>query len=178
MTDEERFHHLYLKYHRLVLQIAYKIVRNYYEAQDICQNTFVKMFRRLDLTLPDEDIKYWLLVVAANEAKDQVRKIGKYAAEAYPDDGGNGNRNEKKAADNDCFEEFLKRDLRIRILEQLRSENEEYYEIVWYVCCLQMSVGEAAGKLGLSYEQASMRLHRARTWIRVNYGEEYQDLKY
>ena len=176
---EERFQELYLKYHRPVLQIAYKIVRNYYEAQDICQNTFVKMFRRLDLSLPDENIKYWLLVVAANEAKDLVRKSGRHAGnEGFPEHDREGPRNKEKAAGDDCFEEFLKRDLRIRILERLQAANEEYFEIVWYVCCLQMSVSEAAVKLGLTYEQATMRLHRARTWIRANYGEEYKDLKY
>jgi len=175
---EERFQELYRKYHRLVLQIAYKIVRNYYEAQDICQNTFVKMFRRLDLGLPDEDIKCWLLVVAANEAKDQVRKNGKYAGNDFPGHDGDDTRDKEKAADDDCFEEILKRDLRTRILERLQRANEEYFEIVYYVCCLQMSVGEAAIRLGLTYDQATMRLHRARTWIRVNYGEEYQDLKY
>ena len=79
MTSEERFQELYRKYGKLVLKAAYNKVQDYYEAQDICQDTFIKMFRSLDLLRPDEDIKYWLLTVAANAARDVMKKGGKYA---------------------------------------------------------------------------------------------------
>ena len=179
MTGEERFQELYHKYHQLVLRVAYNRVQDYYEAQDICQDTFLKMIRRMDLSRPDTEIKYWLITVANNTAIDVMKKGGRYAG-AMESLGNRpeGETSKKKTAGNDCFEEVLKKDLRTRILEQLREVNAEQYEIVWHVCCLQMSIGEAAKRLGLSYETATMRLHRARAWIRVNYGKEYEELKY
>ena len=177
MTSEERFQELYRKYGKLVLKAAYNKVQDYYEAQDICQDTFIKMFRSLDLLRPDEDIKYWLLTVAANAARDVMKKGGKYAGRSVPlETEAESESNSKRSAD--FLDDLLKKELCGRILEELRTVSKDQYEIVLYVCCLQMSVGEAAKRLGISYEKASMRLHRARAWIRVNYQEEYQELKY
>ena len=178
MTGEERFQELYRKYGKLVLKMAYSKVQDYHEAQDICQDTFLKMFRSLDLSRPDEDIKYWLLTVSANSARDVLKKGGKYAGKSVSLEQESRALNGSGTGGAGFLDGILKKELCGRILEELRAVSAEQYEIVYYVCCLQMSIGEAAGRLGISYEKASMRLHRARTWVRVNYGEEYKELKY
>jgi len=186
MTKEERFRELYWKYHRLILHIAYERVRDCYIAQDICQEVFLKMLRKLNLSAADENIRAWLVVVTDHAAKDVLKKGGKYGApvsnggEYAADDSFRYKKTARKRADceDDPVERFLRKELSVRILEHLRMVSEEQYEIVVLICCMQMSVAEAAARLGMSYDRLTMKLHRARKWIREQYGAEYEQLKY
>lgn len=176
-TNEERFRELYWKYQNLVLHVAVAKTGNYHAAQDICQDTFVKMMKQLDLGIDDEEIRAWLVTVAHNAARDYHKK------------GGMNRRNleldfevdEVKtalAAEHTYFGEIFRRDFRVRILDELRRSNEEYYNLIVLTCCMQLSVTEAAQRLNISYNEATKKLHRARTWLRNNFGEEYKELKF
>lgn len=176
-TNEERFQALYWKYNNLVIRVAFNRIHDYYQAQDICQEAFLKMFRSLDMSQSDEKIKAWLIVVADNLAKDLLKKGGKYHQADELDMGmaeeaGTGISTDK------YFDEAVRKEFRYRILDDLYKVNREQYEIVLLICCLDMSITEAAERMHMTYDQISMKLHRAREWIRRNYGDEYFEIKY
>ena len=54
------------------------------------------------------------------------------------------------------FDEIIRKDFRSRILDHLRSVNEEQYEIVVMTCCLGMSLEETAKRMNLTYHQERM----------------------
>ena len=174
---EEKFRELYEKYKNLVFRQAYDMTSDYYLAQDICQETFLKLFARVDLGQEDEVLKAWMIVVADNAAKDVLRKGGRYK-QVSEDDVEFSEALRVRVSGSSYFDEIIRKDFRSRILDHLRSVNEEQYEIVVMTCCLGMSLEETAKRMNLTYHQVSMKLHRARKWIRKNYREEYQEIRF
>ena len=174
---EEKFRELYEKYKNLVFRQVYDMTSDYYLAQDICQETFLKLFARVDLGQEDEVLKAWMIVVADNAAKDVLRKGGRYKqVSEYDVEFSEALR--VRVSGSSYFDEIIRKDFRSRILDHLRSVNEEQYEIVVMTCCLGMSLEETAKRMNLTYHQVSMKLHRARKWIRKNYREEYQEIRF
>ena len=175
-TNEERFVELFWKYEKLVLHVAVTNTGNYHIAQDICQDTFLKLISKMDLSLPDEEIRLWLVTVAHNAARDYHKKGGLNRINLEVD----FNSPEVTGASippNAYFEEIFRKDFRVRILDGLREANKEYYNMIVLVCCLHLSVGEAAERLNISYGQATKKLYRAREWLWNNFGDEYLELK-
>ena len=145
--------------------------------RDICQETFLKLFARVDLGQEDEVLKAWMIVVADNAAKDVLRKGGRYK-QVSEDDVEFSEALRVRVSGSSYFDEIIRKDFRSRILDHLRSVNEEQYEIVVMTCCLGMSLEETAKRMNLTYHQVSMKLHMARKWIRKNYREEYQEIRF
>lgn len=173
----EKLAELYLKYGELITQVAVRRVRDYHYAQDICQEAFMRLFYKMDVFMGDEMVKAWLIVVADNISKDTLKKGGRYSQENAEEVETSEEATEAAGAE-DYINEMARKDLRSRILSHLYKVNREQYHIVLLVCCLQMSVAEAAKKMHMTYDQLSMKLHRARVWIRNNYQKEYLEIKY
>ena len=83
-----------------------------------------------------------------------------------------------RVSGDDYLEEMARKDLRAEILESLYEYNREEYEIVLLVCCLQMPLSDAARQMNMTYEQISMKLHRARRWIRNHFSDEYRGTRH
>lgn len=175
-TNEERFLELYWKYQKLVLHVAVAKCGDYHYAQDICQETFIKMLRQMDLRADDEEIRLWLVTVANNAAIDSQKKGGR-TRQMLEVDFASPEVERASVSANIYFDEIFRRDLRSRVLDGLRELDEVLYELVVLTCCIQLSITEAAERLNISYSEATRKLHRARSWVRSNFGEEYQQLK-
>ena len=175
-TNEERFMELFWKYQKLVLHVAVAKCGDYHYAQDICQDTFIKLFRQMDLSLEDEEIRLWLVTVAGNAAKDFLKKGGKNRKLLEVDFASSEVENASVPSEK-FLDEIFARDLRSRILDGLRQQDAEMYDLVVLICCMQLSITEAAERMNISYSEAARKLYRARTWVRNNFGEEYKQLR-
>ena len=78
LNTEEKFREIYEKYKNLIMKVAYDFTKDYHTAQDICQKVFEKLYGYQD-HVDEERVKSWLLVIAANEARDYCRKGGQYS---------------------------------------------------------------------------------------------------
>ncbi len=61
-------------YGNLVLSVALNVVGNRQDAEDVCQETFLQVFRRLDRYDRARSFKTWLLTIAYRRSLDMVRK--------------------------------------------------------------------------------------------------------
>ena len=75
--ENDRLDALFIEYRKIVIRNAYLFVKDYYIAEDICQETFIRLERNLG-TVPPEKVKGWLLCVSERLAIDYLRKGGKY----------------------------------------------------------------------------------------------------
>ena len=148
-TNEERFKVLFWKYQNLIIRVALNRTEDLFCAQDICQETFLKLFARVDLGQEDEVLKAWMIVVADNAAKDVLRKGGRYK-QVSEDDVEFSEALRVRVSGSSYFDEIIRKDFRSRILDHLRSVNEEQYEIVVMTCCLGMSLEETAKRMNLT----------------------------
>jgi RNA polymerase sigma-70 factor (ECF subfamily) len=61
-------------YGTLVLSVALNVLGNRQDAEDICQETFLQVFRRLDRYDRERSFKTWLLTIAYRRSLDMLRK--------------------------------------------------------------------------------------------------------
>ncbi len=66
-------------YGNLVLSVALNVVGNRQDAEDVCQETFLQVFRRLDRYDRERSFKTWLLTIAYRRSLDMLRKKRRFA---------------------------------------------------------------------------------------------------
>jgi RNA polymerase sigma-70 factor, ECF subfamily len=60
-------------YGNLVLSVALNVIGNRQDAEDVCQETFLQVFRRLDRYDRARSFKTWLLTIAYRRSLDMLR---------------------------------------------------------------------------------------------------------
>lgn len=73
-TDLKAYEELYKKYYNLVYNIAFSVLKNYENAEDIAQNVFVKIGNLEQKKLPKNYEASWLYTVTKNECISFIRK--------------------------------------------------------------------------------------------------------
>lgn len=61
------------KYSDMVMRITFQIVKNRTDAEDVCQEVFLKLFSLKRVFESEEHQKAWLIRVAINKSKDLVK---------------------------------------------------------------------------------------------------------
>ena len=72
--DQEAFRQLVLRYHRLVINVAYRALGELALAEDVAQDVFIKVYKALPGYRHDKPFKHWLYRVAANAVTDALRR--------------------------------------------------------------------------------------------------------
>ena len=92
--SESAFREVYDNYFKLLKHVIYKMVKNHDVANELVQETFMKMYERINTYTVDTNFKFWLVQIAKNTALDYLRKeskqlnitINEDAVESYIDD--------------------------------------------------------------------------------------------
>ena len=74
---EEAFNTLYKNYHKLVYGIAFSILKNKDDSEDVSQSVFAKIYKLSKSKLPDKSESSWLYSVTKNETITYLRKKNK-----------------------------------------------------------------------------------------------------
>jgi RNA polymerase sigma-70 factor (ECF subfamily) len=80
IESNERFTDAWTNHHRFLLDVAYRLLGSYSDAEDIVQEAFSRLLRT-DLD-PIEDVRAWLVVVVSRLCLDQLRSA-RVKREAY-----------------------------------------------------------------------------------------------
>lgn len=71
--DTKEFERLTTLYLDCIYRVAFSGCRNYTDAEDVVQNTFLKLLQRKENFAEDTQAKYWLIRVTMNECKSLWR---------------------------------------------------------------------------------------------------------
>src|SRR2546428_2193197 len=72
--DQEAFRQLVIRYHRLVINVAFRALGGLSLAEDVAQDVFIKFYKALPGYRHDKPFKHWLHRVAANTVTDSLRR--------------------------------------------------------------------------------------------------------
>lgn len=73
--SKQAFDHFYEKYVSFVYHIAYSIVHNHAEAEDICHDVFLEVYRKANQYSKDRGtVKAWLAIRTRSRSLDRIRK--------------------------------------------------------------------------------------------------------
>jgi RNA polymerase sigma-70 factor (ECF subfamily) len=167
--ENHLFHDLIRPCERSIYFLLYSLLKNEAEAEDVAQETVIKVYQNLSKFRGDSQFRTWVLSIARNEGLGRLRRIStrrEDSLDAETDD-----------QTGDYTPAILTswREIPAEALEQkelgnlLRKAIEGLPEIYRNVVLLrdieEMDIRETAAALGISEASVKVRLHRARALL-------------
>ncbi|HJC90485.1 MAG TPA: sigma-70 family RNA polymerase sigma factor [Candidatus Mediterraneibacter excrementigallinarum] len=179
LTGNREFNEIYKKYKNLVLQAAYIYSGDYTEAEDITQDTFLKLYIGYDKMRKD-NIPSWLYTTAKNAALTYKKKQKRQILDCDREE---DEKSVDEPAAKSAEEEFLRRTLELenselhrRIVADMRKHNPRWYDAMILVFYMELPQAKAAELMGIRVSALHAMLHRMRNWLRKKYGVEYEEM--
>lgn len=154
------------RYQDLVFSVCYRMVNNYFQAQDLAQETFLAAYLALD-RFDGRNEKAWLCRIAANKCTDYLRRQrmqvlpdGEEVMLALPDEAPDPERK--------VLEEEVQEEVRLActaLKEPYRSAALAYF-------VEEMSFGEIAEATGQNLKTVQTRVYRAKTLLKKKIRKE------
>lgn len=158
--DLAAFDILFAKYYKPIYYFIYKMIQNTEIAEDITQDTFVKVYK--NLMRLDENLKFspWIYKIAYNTFVDYKRKY-KVNFELL-DNVHYENSNQDMQNENNPEESILNKELRDKINRAFGKVNTRYRTALILRDYNKLSYKEVAEVLELSEAAVKSLIHRAR----------------
>ena len=157
-------------YQEPVFRLAYLILGDPADAEDAAQETFIRSYRALDRFDETRPLRPWLLSIAANQARNRRRSLGRYR----------GALQRAFQADPRPFhppsERTAAADAR-RLREAVTRLRPDSQDIIYLRYFLGLSEAEAAAALDIPAGTAKSRLSRALAQLRRVIETDYPDLR-
>jgi len=165
--DRDAFGPLVTPYRKALLNMAYRLCRNWEDAGELCQETLLRAFRYLRSYDPRRSFKTWIFQILVNVWRSSLKDRPDSAAlqEWALADSSEGpeaghDRNEVRSQVLDCLDALSRREKEVFLLRDFE----------------EMSILETAEALGISQLSVRVRLSLARKKIRERAMEKYPHL--
>ena len=154
--DPEALRAVVERYQDRIFALIYGIVRDRHEVEDVAQEVFFKVFTRIGAFDGRSRFYTWLYRVAANSAKDHLKKRSRRPSVALDEDAGieSGATGPADSAQN--------AEVRRRVRRAIHDLPPRYREVLALRELEAMSYNEIAAVLKVSIGTVESRLHRAR----------------
>jgi RNA polymerase sigma-70 factor (ECF subfamily) len=159
------FGHVVRTYQTPVYNLAYRMLGDRMEAEDAAQETFVRVFQKLDQYDPARPLRSWLLAIAANHCVDRLRRRRPTVSlnEALAVRGLPAGNPEVALVEKEGQERIQ------RLLMELKPVDRALVTLrYWYDC----SYEEIAQAVDMTPSAVKSRLHRARGTLALALSEE------
>lgn len=174
---KDLFHELIRPYERSMYGIAFAVLRNPADAEEVAQDAAFHAFLHLDQLQHDEKFKSWLLRITLNEAQMRRRKERRHlyqsldAAREEPSD-----FRPKSYADwRDLPDESLDREELRSAVRNAVAQLPEKYRVACVLADGQgLSYEEIARTLDLTLNNVKIRVHRARLMLQEHLGPAFK----
>jgi RNA polymerase sigma-70 factor (ECF subfamily) len=169
---EEGFREILRRYERPVFSLIYRMVRDREAAEDLAQDTFVKVLNNLDRYRPEFRLSSWLFKIANNVAIDHLRRreLETLSIHGAPDATTSGEveaTSLQLAADQESALDALQaKELGSAIERAIASLRPEYRACIVLRHIEGRSYEEIAAALDLPLGTVKTYIHRARNQLR------------
>jgi RNA polymerase sigma-70 factor (ECF subfamily) len=157
---------------QIVFRLAYLILGDPYEAEDVAQETFLRAFKALDRFDPDRALRPWLLTIAKNLARNRSRSLGRYwhALKRFWMQNSSTHTQNPEAV---SFENITARTL----WEAIRRLRDADQEVIYLRYFLDLSSREAAQALDIAPGTVKSRLHRSLKRLEAVIAADFPNLR-
>jgi len=152
-----------------VFRLAYLLLGDPDEAEDIAQETFLRAFKALDGFDTERPLRPWLLRIASNLAHNRHRSIGRYLAALT--------RFAQQDPDSIKQTTLKPEDDSHTLWQAVKKLTRPFQEVIYLRYFLDMSESEMAETLDTPAGTVKSRLHRALSKLRGIIERDYPELK-
>jgi len=146
------------RYKDLVFSLALKMVKNREEAEEVAQDTFIKVFKSLSKFKGDSKFSTWIYKVTYNTCLDRLKKTKREQQVVSIDD---FNTNQIKSIDNALDKmEDKEREKAIQDCINLLPSDDAFLLTLFYF--EEQSLEEIAKVIGLTANNVKVKLFRSR----------------
>jgi RNA polymerase sigma-70 factor, ECF subfamily len=167
--ESQLFHELIRPVERAVFVLLYTLLRNETDAEDVAQETFIKIYRNLHSFRGESKFSTWVLSIARNEGLAWLRKRASRPEEPLEPVLEDSSGDFTPALLTDWREvppEALERkELRECLCRAILDLPPIYREVVQLRDIDELDVQETANVLGITAGSVKVRLHRARAML-------------
>jgi RNA polymerase sigma-70 factor, ECF subfamily len=170
--EKQLFHDLIRPCERSIYFLLFSLLKNEADAEDVAQETVIKVYQNLDKFRGDSQFRTWVLSIARNEGLGRLRKISSRREDSLDAE------TDEQTGDYTPAILTSWREIPAEALEQkelgniLRDAIEGLPEIYRNVVVLrdieELDIRESAAVLGISEASVKVRLHRARALLQRN----------
>lgn len=164
--DTESFALLVEKYKDIIFGICFSLLKNYHDANDAAQETFIKVYKSIKRFKFDSSFQTYITRIAINTCKDEFRKQSKNNAAISIDD--DENSVEIRDASDTPEAAFEKKERREKVRQAILELPEKYREIIILRDLNGASYEEISKILKISQGTVKSRINRARLSLKEN----------
>jgi len=182
--DEEGFNEIVNRYDNKIYGLALKITHNNYDAEEVLQEVFLTILKKLDTFREESKFSTWLYRIAANESYMRLRvEKKKFEKETslkdYASYDNSGALKGIQLRDwSDMPDEALLSKEGVEIIENALSDLRGQSRIVFQLRDIEgFSNKEVADILGISITAVKSRIHRARLFLRDRLSDYFYELR-
>lgn len=174
-TKEEMFDSIYRSCGRDVYHAALHITKDPDISYDVTQQAFVNFYKRMDQVNP-KCAKHYIINSAMNLANNYLRDTKKEIKSEMSEEEVSFAQLISDTLEEQYFNQ-LKREMELlfttKILDDLKRKHDNWYQIIHLMFFMGKNHDEISKELGISKDVLYSRLHRAKTWIRKKYKEDF-----
>ena len=170
--DEVAWSALVAQHQVAIFRLAYLLLGDQDEAQDVAQEAFIRAFYALDRFDLDCPLRPWLLRITINVARNKRRAIGRYLAAL-----GRWLQKEPNPVGPTPQDEHLQQWEAQTLWQAIRRLSLTDQEIIYLRYLLELSVTETAEVADIAPGTVKSRLHRALNHLRKIIAEEFPALQ-
>lgn len=164
---------LVAQHQQAVFRLAYLLLGDAAEADDVAQETFIRAYRALDRFDVNRPLRPWLMRIAANLARNRRRSVGRYFAAVQ-----RLIRAEPGAAFAASAQaQLVERERAHSLWQAVRRLGAADQEIIYLRYFLELSEAEAADTLDIPDGTVKSRTHRALARLRAVVEREFPSLR-
>jgi RNA polymerase sigma-70 factor (ECF subfamily) len=156
-------------YQQPIFRLAYLILGDADDAEDIAQETFLRAYHALDRFDPDRPLRPWLMQITTNLCHNWRRSVGRYLSALQ-----NLLRNEPASPTVlQQAEQHLEAEALWKAVRRLRMEDQQVIYLRYFLECSEAETAEA---LGVAHGTVKSRNHRALARLRALLQKDYPHL--
>lgn len=159
-VDQDKLAEIFKRYKNEIFLIAYGILKDYYEAEDVLQSVIIKLSKHLDLIndVGAHKTRAFVISMTRHYSYDQFNRRKKL--ELVPDF---NDDNISYCNDSTSFDGHHDEQVFIEIAHHLKREYSEMLALKYYH---GLKIPEIASLLGITENNASTRLNRAHAAVK------------
>lgn len=160
INEEDYFRYLLSTYEKLVYSMCYRLTNNLFNAQDLTQETFLSVYRKLD-TFDRDFEKAWITKIAMNKCLDFLKSASRKCnpvEETF--------FYEKKDEMADPENQYLQKEVKQMLLEACNRLKNPYKEIALEHFYHEKSIKEIAQEKKKGIKTIQTQVYRAKKMLK------------